>query len=154
MVLYRHQHIISTDSKLSHVFKDCHRLFVERKLFQRECFWIHILNTLSPLRLNEEFDIKPFLSVFFLFRYFPFECLFVFPHFLELESEVFVQRTSGAIPSRVSVRPLESILIILILVYMPIRLFSLVWCFLYLCVSPVNMLVFSLEASLCVSQPL
>ncbi|CAB1337390.1 unnamed protein product [Coregonus sp. 'balchen'] len=34
---------------------------IERKLRQRESFWIHRLNTLSPLGLNEEFDLKPFL---------------------------------------------------------------------------------------------
>lgn len=32
-----------------------------RKLLQRETFWIHYLNTLSPNGLNEDFDIKPFL---------------------------------------------------------------------------------------------
>ncbi|CAB1337497.1 unnamed protein product [Coregonus sp. 'balchen'] len=34
---------------------------IERKLLQRESFWIHRLNTLSPLGHNEEFDLKPFL---------------------------------------------------------------------------------------------
>jgi hypothetical protein len=34
---------------------------IERKLLQMESFWIHRLNTLSPLGLNEEFDLKPFL---------------------------------------------------------------------------------------------
>ncbi len=33
----------------------------EKKLLQRECFWIYTLNTLSPSGLNEDFDIKPFL---------------------------------------------------------------------------------------------
>lgn len=33
----------------------------ERKLLQRESFWIHRLNTLSPLGLNVEFGLKPFL---------------------------------------------------------------------------------------------
>lgn len=32
-----------------------------KRLLQRETFWIHYLNTMSPNGLNEEFDIKPFL---------------------------------------------------------------------------------------------
>ena len=34
---------------------------IERKLLQRESFWIHMPNILSPLGLNEESDLKPFL---------------------------------------------------------------------------------------------
>ncbi len=33
----------------------------EKKLLQRECFWIYTLNTLSQSGLNDDFDIKPFL---------------------------------------------------------------------------------------------
>ncbi len=33
----------------------------EKKLLQRECFWIYTLDTLSPSGLNEDFDITPFL---------------------------------------------------------------------------------------------
>lgn len=33
----------------------------EKKLLQRECFWIYTLNILSPSGLNEDFDMKPFL---------------------------------------------------------------------------------------------
>ena len=33
----------------------------DKRLLQRETFWIHYLNTMSPHGLNEEFDIKPFL---------------------------------------------------------------------------------------------
>lgn len=33
----------------------------DKKLLQRETFWIYFLNTLSPHGLNEDFDIKPFL---------------------------------------------------------------------------------------------
>lgn len=32
-----------------------------KRLLQRETYWIHALNTMSPNGLNEEFDIKPFL---------------------------------------------------------------------------------------------
>ena len=34
---------------------------VERRLLQREMFYIHFLNTMAPQGLNEEFDLKPFL---------------------------------------------------------------------------------------------
>lgn len=34
---------------------------LERRLLQRETFWIYSLNTLSPNGLNEDFDIRPFL---------------------------------------------------------------------------------------------
>lgn len=34
---------------------------IERKLLQRESFWIHRLNTWSPLGLKEELDLKTFL---------------------------------------------------------------------------------------------
>ena len=36
---------------------------IEKKLLQRETYWIYKLNTMSPNGLNEEFDIRPFLWI-------------------------------------------------------------------------------------------
>ena len=34
---------------------------VDRKLCQRELFWIHTLHTLQPSGLNEDFDMSVFI---------------------------------------------------------------------------------------------
>jgi len=42
----------------------------EKKLLQRECFWIYILSTLSPLGLNENFEWEVFWGFLFCFVFF------------------------------------------------------------------------------------
>ena len=46
---------------IEHVEKPPRGGDIEKRLLQRETYWIYALNTLSPQGLNEDFDVKPFL---------------------------------------------------------------------------------------------